>query len=130
MFNEQQFDGLRKHAEQRRIASENKAIAAIEKLKASGTKINFETISRTSGVSRSTLYNNKIIRAKITEIRETSTGLGASVSDAATGIQLQLSKLRAENQKLKNDKAKLIVQLMQLEDLKEENERLRKLLRK
>ena len=98
-----QVAGIKAHAEAKNKETIDKVSKAIDKLKRKNKPINFETVSKEAGVSRATLYNN---------------------------AQLKIASLREQVKKLEDDKKKLIVQLVDYEELKSENERLKKQLAK
>lgn len=56
----------RRRAEQTR----QRAVAALQRLDATGRTINFDTVAREAGVSRSWLYTQDDIRAEIKRLRE------------------------------------------------------------
>ena len=56
----------RRRAEQTR----ERAVAALRRLDATGQSINFETVAREAGVSRSWLYTQDDLRAEIERLRE------------------------------------------------------------
>ena len=100
-----QVAGIKAHAEAKNKETIDKVNKAIDKLKRKNKPINFETVSKEAGVSRATLYNNAQVKERILRLRE-------------------------QVKKLEDDKKKLIVQLVDYEELKSENERLKKQLAK
>lgn len=98
----------------------------IDELRAQGEEINFETVARNAGISRGTLYNNEELRDRISRLR-------AGGSDRMCDIlreknRRQEERMRAMRQQircLEEEKRKLIVQLIDHEELLRENERLR-----
>lgn len=89
----------------------------------------------TSGVSRATLYNNAQVKERILSLRAISKAspLDDVVAVKKDKIQLKdekIATLREQVKKLEDDKKKLIVQLVDYEELKSENERLKKQLAK
>ena len=123
------ISGLLKHASTAKNATEEKANRAIDALMISKTKkVNFKTVSELSGVSTTTLYNNPVLRERISSLRvaEKATAPTILVRDS---LQCnQEDKLRQEIIKLKEDKHMLIIQLIEMEKLKSENLSMRKLL--
>jgi hypothetical protein len=125
-----QVAGIKAHAEAKNKDTINKVDKAIDKLKRKGSPINFETVTKEAGVSRATLYNNVQLKERILSLRAISK-LSPSGDVIAVGkdkVQLLNEKIKALREKVKeleNDKNKLIVQLVDFEELKEENERLK-----
>lgn len=105
------------------------------KLKRKNKPINFETVCKEAGVSRATLYNNAQLKERILSLRAISKAspLDDVVAVKKDKIQLKddkIASLREQVKKLEDDKKKLIVQLVDYEELKSENERLKKQLAK
>ena len=105
------------------------------KLKRKNKPINFETVCKEAGVSRATLYNNVQLKERILSLRAISKAspLDDVVAVKKDKIQLKddkIASLREQVKKLEYDKKKLIVQLVDYEELKSENERLKKQLAK
>ena len=114
----------------------NKTISTLyTKLKRKNKPINFETVCKEAGVSRATLYNNAQLKERILSLRAISKAspLDDVVAVKKDKIQLKddkIASLREQVKKLEDDKKKLIVQLVDYEELKSENERLKKQLAK
>lgn len=113
----------------------DKVSKAIDKLKRKNKPINFETVSKEAGVSRATLYNNAQVKERILSLRAISKAspLDDVIAVKKDKIQLKdekIATLRKQVKKLEDDKKKLIVQLVDYEELKSENERLKKQLAK
>jgi hypothetical protein len=130
-----QVAGLRAHAESKNKETLEKVNKSIDKLKRQGKPVNFETVSKEANVSRATLYNNDQLKERILSLRAISklSPLEDVVTAKKDKIQLQNEKvvtLREQVKKLEQDKKKLIVQLIDHEELKAENERLKKQLQK
>ena len=107
----------------------------LNKLKRKNKPINFETVCKEAGVSRATLYNNAQLKERILSLRAISKAspLDDVVAVKKDKIQLKddkIASLREQVKKLEDDKKKLIVQLVDYEELKSENERLKKQLAK
>ena len=124
-------DGLKAYAEARNQESIKKVNAAIEKLKRiQGKSINFKTVAEESGVAKATLYNNAVLRERILSLRALfilqSEDKSEKVAAPLTTQNDILTLLRNEIRRLKSDKKKLILQLEELESLKDENSRLKK----
>lgn len=62
--------GLKKYAEEKSKRTLEKVDKAIRELSLNNQKVNFNSISVESGVSKTYLYKNKEIRARIEEIRQ------------------------------------------------------------
>lgn len=127
---DKQIAGIKAHAEQRNKETLEKVNTAIDKLKRKKTPINFETVSRESGVTRSTLYNNAQLKERILSLRaiSKSSPLDNVIAIKKDKLQLQEEKiatLRERVKQLEEDKKKLIVQLVDYEELKEENKKLK-----
>ena len=107
----------------------------LNKLKRKNKPINFETVCKEAGVSRATLYNNAQLKERILSLRAISKAspLDDVVAVKKDKIQLKddkIATLREQVKKLEDDKKKLIIQLIDYEELKSENERLKKQLAK
>ena len=125
---EKQASVLQAHNERRNHDTIERVNRAIDNLKKSGAVINFETVAKEAGVSRATLYNNLALKERII-------GLRAVARCPAAEIKKQkpkdaVSALRARVRKLEEDKKNLIAQLVDYEETKAENERLRRQLLK
>ena len=126
-----QVAGIKAHAEARNKATIDKVNKAIDRLKRKkNTTINFETVSKEAGVSRATLYNNAQLKERILSLRAISKAspLEDIVAVKKDRIKLKDEKidaLRLQVQKLEQDKKKLIEQLVDYEELRFENERLK-----
>ena len=121
---EKQASVLQAHNERRNHDTIERVNRAIDNLKKCGAVINFETIAKEAGVSRATLYNNLALKERIM-------GLRAVARCPAAEIKKQkpkdaVSALRARVRKLEEDKKNLIAQLVDYEETKAENERLRR----
>lgn len=62
--------GLKKYAKVKTKKTLEKVDKAIRELSLNGEKINFNSVSISSGVSKTFLYNNKEVRGRIEELRE------------------------------------------------------------
>ena len=121
---EKQASVLQAHNERRNHDTIERVNRAIDNLKKCGAVINFETVAKEAGVSRATLYNNLALKERII-------GLRAVARCPAEEIKKQkpkdaVSALRARVRKLEEDKKNLIAQLVDYEETKAENERLRR----
>lgn len=121
-------DGLRNHSAKVKKNTEEKVNSTIDVLKRSKTKkINFKTVSELSGVSTTTLYNNPVLRERISSLR----ALKISKQDSnvpEVSPRDRIRELQRDIQKLKGEKQMLIAQLVETEHLKNENQRLKELL--
>ena len=118
--------GLLQHAAALKNDTEEKVNCAIDTLKRSKTKkINFKMVSELSGISTTTLYNNPVLRERISSLRAVKKVSVQEMTVPDTATRDRERKLRQEIQKLKEEKQMLIVQLVELEGLKAENKRLK-----
>ena len=126
-----QVAGIKAHAEARNRATIDKVNKAIDRLKRKkNITINFETVSKEAGVARATLYNNAQLKERILSLRAISkvSPLENIVAVKKDRIKLKdekIAALRLRVQKLEQDKKKLIEQLVDYEELRFENERLK-----
>lgn len=129
-------EGLKEFAEKKNQETVEKVNKAIDKLKRSKTKkINFKTVAEEAGVSKATLYNNDILKERILSLRVIEKGVPnhsivATPKDKIKAKDDKIRQLYEEIKKLKEDKEKLIIQLVDMEELKDENKRLRESLDK
>ncbi|MBU3180618.1 transposase [Clostridium psychrophilum] len=128
--------GLKEFSEKKNQVTIEKVNKAIDKLKRSKTKaINFKVVAEEAGVSKATLYNNDILKERIMSLRaiEKSNTNGDTVVTSKDKVQAKydkIKKLYGEVKNLKEDKQNLIVQLVDMEELKDENKRLKEQLDK
>ena len=126
-----QVAGIKSHAEARNKATIDKVNKAIDRLKRKkNITINFESVSKEAGVARATLYNNAQLKERILSLRAISKAspLENIVAVKKDRIKLKdekIAALRLRVQKLEQDKEKLIEQLVDYEELRFENERLK-----
>ncbi|WP_195513417.1 DUF6262 family protein [Turicibacter sanguinis] len=129
-------DGLKKFSEKKNQETILKVNNAIDRLKRSKTKkINFKTVAEESGVSKATLYNNPILKERILSLRalskvESEKDTSNNVKTSVRSKEQRIKRLYEENLQLKKDKDNLILQLIEMEDLKDENNRLKERLSK
>lgn len=129
-------EGLKEFAEKKNQETIDKVNKVIDKLKRSKTKkINFKSVDEEAGVSKATLYNNDILKKRILSLRAIEKGVpdGSIVATPKDKIKAKDDKIRQlyeEIKKLKEDKQNLIIQLVEMEELKDENKRLREQLDK
>lgn len=123
------ISGLLKHTVALKSDTETKVNRAIDTLKHSKTKkINFKTVSELSGVSTTTLYNNLALRERISSLRAVKKVQAQEMAVPDTSVRDRERELRQEIQKLKEEKRMLINQLVELENLRIENKKLKVLL--
>jgi hypothetical protein len=129
-------EGLKEFAEKKNQETIEKVNKTIDKLKRSKTKkINFKTVAEESGASKATLYNNDILKERILSLRAIEKGVPndsiiATPKDKIQAKDNKIKQLYEEIKKLKEDKQNLIIQLINMEELKDENRRLREQLEK
>ena len=129
-------EGLKEFAKKKNQETIAKVNKAIDKLKCSKTKaINFKTVAEEAGVSKATLYNNDILKERILSLRAIEKGIpnGDIVATPKDKIQVKDEKIKQlyeEVKKLKADKQNLIIQLIDMEGLKDENKRLKEQIEK
>lgn len=134
--NNKNTEGLKEFAEKKNQETIEKVNKAIDKLKRSKTKtINFKTVAEEAGVSKATLYNNDILKERILSLRAIQKGVPnnsivATPKDKIKAKDDKIKQLYEEIRKLKEDKEKLIIQLVEMKELKDENKRLRENLNK
>lgn len=124
-------DGLKAYAEKKNQETIDRVNEAIDRLKRSSSRpINFKTVAEAAGVSKATLYNNDTLKERILSLRAMKKGIRTQGVAAASNDQMQLQaekikQLYKEINNLREDKKKLIVQLVLMEELKGENQKLR-----
>ena len=128
-----QIRGIKAHTEAKNKETIDKVNKAIDRLKKKNKPINFETVSKEAGVTRATLYNNSQLKERILSLRAISkvSPLDNVINIKKDNLQLKDEKIKALREQIKQlevDKKKLIIQLVEMEELKSENERLRKLM--
>lgn len=128
---ESQVSALKKQNSQRKQDTAERVNKAIDKLKRKNASINFETVAKEAGVSRATLYNNPKLKERIMGLRAmdltpTSEGGAEPKKTKVQRLEATVAELRARVRQLEADKKNLIVQLVDYEETKAENERLRR----
>lgn len=121
---EKQASVLQAHNERRNHDTIERVNRAIDNLKKCGAVINFETVAKEAGVSRATLYNNLALKERIIGLRAVARCPAAEIKKQKP--KEAVSALRARVRKLEEDKKNLIAQLVDYEETKAENERLRR----
>lgn len=132
---ESQVSAMKEHNSQRKQNTAERVNKAIDKLKRKNAPISFETVAKEAGVSRATLYNNPKLKERIMGLR--AIALTPSSEDGAepkkTKVQRledTVAELRSRVRQLETDKKNLVIQLVDYEETKTENERLRQQLLK
>ena len=128
---ESQVSALKGHNSQKKQDTVERVNKAIDKLKRKNATINFETVAKEAGVSRATLYNNPKLKERIMGLRAMDR---APISESGaepkkTNVQRledTVADLRARVRQLEADKKNLIIQLVDYEETKAENERLKR----
>lgn len=121
--------GLLKHTAALKNETEEKVNQAIDTLKRSKTKkINFKAVSELSGVSTTTLYNNPVLRERISSLRAVQKVQMQAMTVSDTSAQDRDYEMRQEIHRLREEKHMLINQLVELDNLRIENKKLKALL--
>ena len=120
-------EGLKKHAKSKNLETIEKVNKAVDKLKRSRkSSVNFSTVSKESGVSKATLYNNAVLKERILGLRTTAKGVPNTEPVVKKSVNRVDNKGYLEEiRKLREDKKNLILQLVETETLREENARLK-----
>ena len=128
---ENQVSALKEHNSQKKHGTVERVTKAIDRLKRKNVTINFETVAKEAGVSRATLYNNPMLKERIMGLR--AIALTPSSEDGAEPKKTKIQRLedtvadlKARVRQLEADKKNLIVQLVDYEETKAENERLKR----
>jgi hypothetical protein len=120
------MDGLNKHTKSKNIETIEKVNAAIDKLKRSmPDNINFSTVAKEAGVSKATLYNNDVLKERILGLRAATKGVPNTESSAKSISRTDSKGYLDEIRKLREDKKNLILQLIEIEALRDENAKLK-----
>ena len=128
---ESQVSALKKQNSHRKQDTAERVNKAIDKLKRKNASINFETVAKEAGVSRATLYNNTKLKERIMGLRamDFSPSTEGGAEPKKTKVQRledTVADLKARVRQLEADKKNLIAQLVDYEETKAENERLRR----
>ena len=136
--------GLEKHAQKKREAAFKQTEEAIEKLLQQKQAVNFKTVAEKAGVSRTWLYKQSEIRAKIEKLKNqesrkstksqslSSQPVNQSVaSEEIAALKQRIKKLETENYALRNHLEVVYGMaepelIKKIEVLQAENEELRK----
>lgn len=111
-------DGLKAFAQKKKEVTLQKVNEAIQRLIKDKAKINFNSISMESGVTKTYLYNNNEIRDRIETLRRQQEGLPSpkqvkrDMTDASKDILIaaknkRLKELENENKRLREELAYL-----------------------
>ena len=113
-------DGLVAYARNKKDITLKKVDAAIQRLIKEKDRINFNSVSMESGVSKAYLYNNQGIRERIKTLRKQQQGLSSpkqdkkQMTDASKDVLIaaknkRIKTLEEENKRLKDELMKLRV---------------------
>ena len=130
-----QVSALKEHNSQKKQDTVERVNKAIDTLKRKNATINFETVAKEAGVSRATLYNNPKLKERIMGLRAIAPTPMSEEGAESKKTKVQrledtVADLRARVRQLEADKKNLIVQLVDYEEIKTENERFRRQLLK
>lgn len=124
-------DGLKKHAIQKNQETIDKVNAVIDRMKRSKSKtVNFKTVAEEAGISKATLYNNPALKERIVGLRAICKGmhennLVAAPKDESQKKDEKIKELYKQLRQLKKEQESLIIQLVEMEEIKGENQRLK-----
>lgn len=132
---ENQVSALKEHNAQKKQSTEERVNKAIDKLKKKHAAITFEAVAKAAGVSRATLYNNPKLKERIMVLRALDSAplSGDGAEPKKTRVQRLediIADLKARVRQLEADKKNLIIQLVDYEETKAENQRLKRQLLK
>ena len=126
---------LRTLAKERECKTLEKVDQAIKRLKRSKKGvINFHSVAAASGVARTTLYRNPVLKERVLVNRELAAGALTKEDISPSKRKLEqknrkIQDLYSEIKKLKGKVEDLRVQLIDMVDIRQENERLKALLK-
>lgn len=124
-------EGLQKYTKSKNDATIEKVNAAIDRLKRTkAIAINFSTVAKEAGVSKATLYNNAILKERILGLRTSTKGVSNPETVINSANRTTNRNYLDEIRKLRKDKKNLILQLVKMEELQEENARLKEQIQK
>lgn len=131
---ESQIAALKAHNTQKNHNTIARVNQDIDNLKENNSVINFETVAKAAGVSRATLYNNPMLKERIMGLRSISHAPFSEdkvqPKEKVQRLEDTVVALRARVRQLETDKKNLIIQLVDYEETKAENERLKRQLLK
>ena len=126
-MNHNKTSGLQTYAEKRKKETATCVNQVIDRMKGQQETINFSTVAKRSGVSRGTLYNNALVRERIMSLRSLQAGNPERKEKKERQLlEEKIGHLRDRIKTLEQEKELLIVQLVMQEDIRRENERLKK----
>lgn len=126
-MNHNKTSGLQTYAEKRKKETATCVNQVIDRMKGQQETINFSTVAKRSGVSRGTLYNNDLVRERIMSLRSLQAGNPERKEKKERQLlEEKIGYLRGRIKTLEQEKELLIVQLVMQEDIRRENERLKK----
>lgn len=125
---ESQISALKAYNGQKNHDTIERVNQAIDNLKKNHAVINFETVAKAANVSRATLYNNPVLKERIMGLRSIAQIPLSEPKEMQS--KDTIAALRAKVRQLETDKKNLIIQLIDYEETKAENERLRRQLLK
>ncbi|WP_419879194.1 DUF6262 family protein [Brevibacillus centrosporus] len=111
-------EGVKQHAKKKSLEAARKVDESIQRLIKSKAKINFNSVSTDSGVSKAFLYNTRTIRNRIEMLRKQQDGLPSpqdmkrNMTDASKDALIaaknkRIKELEDENKRLKEELLKL-----------------------
>lgn len=89
----------------------DKVDAAIRALNKAGKPVNFHSVSAESGLSKTTLYNNADIKARILALRGDNTKVNANTKLSDSGKDAIIESLKRKNQRIMEENKELRKQL-------------------
>ena len=124
---EKQVSALKEHNLKKKRDTVERVNKAIDKLKRQNAAINFETVAKAANVSRATLYNNPELKERIMGLRAIDLDPVTAESKKTKVQRLEdtVAGLKTRVRRIEVDKKNLIVQLVNYEETKAENERLK-----
>ena len=117
------MEGLRRHEADVAARTHRAADDAIDAMIARGEKITFASVSKASGLSRSTLYANVLISERIRALRALQATSRASKPD---GYESKMRRMSEKVKRLEAEKELLVAQVVELDLLRKENAELRR----
>lgn len=125
-MNKKNTQGLQNYTKEKNAQTIDKVNAAIDRLKLSNpANINFSTVAKEAGVSKATLYNNPVLKERILGLRTATKGVSQTNSDINQISRVNDKGYLETIRKLRRDKKNLILQLVEMEELRDENAKLR-----
>ena len=122
--------GLNAYAKQKNRQTIETVNRVLDELNAQDAPVNFEIVAKLAGVSRGMLYNNQELCERIRRLREGSTQQSCdTLREKNRRQEEKMHAMRRQIRSLEDEKKKLIVQLLDHEQLRRENDRLREVLR-